>query len=108
MIFHLGMRLDATTPPGTDLFNAADRFRKELHALANQDGRLDCAVGVAVRDRSSGTVEVDLDVEADVVEEAFPIAVSWLRTALHAAGVSNPGWELGPIQIDPLASLTRT
>ncbi|MBL7490472.1 hypothetical protein I6A60_02015 [Frankia sp. AgB1.9] len=108
MIFHLHMRLDvAATPPGADLFEAADRFMEELHALGDQDGRRDCTVGVELRDRSSGSIEVDLDVEAEKVETAFAIAMSWLRAALHAAGVPTPGWDLGPIQIDPLASLAR-
>jgi hypothetical protein len=108
VIFHLHMCLEVSaTPPGADLFDAADRFTQELHALGDQNGRQDCTVGVELRDRSSGMIEVDLDVEGQDVESAFPVAMAWLRTALHAAGVPTPGWELGQIKIDPMASLSR-
>ncbi len=95
MIFHLYLKLDVdATPQGTDLFEATDRFMEELHALANQADHLDCTVGVerAPSSRSAGTIEVDLDVEARTFDDAVPLAMSWLRAALHASDVPTPRW----------------
>jgi hypothetical protein len=105
MIFYLHLVLDVTaTPPGASLLDAADQFMEELHALSNQDDRLDCTVGVEADTASTGRIEVDLAVEASTMEHAFPAALSWVRTALHAAHVPTPGWDVGVATVRPCPS----
>jgi hypothetical protein len=103
MIFHLRLVLDVTaTPADADLLDAAEVFMEELHALADQGGHRDCTVGVEADTPDTGRLDVDLDVEATSVDEAFPIALAWLRTALHAAHVPTPGWDVGSVKITPV------
>jgi len=56
-------------------------------------GLLDSTVGM---DLAARTVKVELTVEAGSAGAALDLAVSYLRTAIHAAGGSTPGWENEP------------
>lgn len=51
---------------------------------------LDSTVGM---DMNAQTIEVEVTIEAATAGAALDLAVSVLRSAIHAAGGSTPGWE---------------
>ncbi|MGI9001308.1 MAG: hypothetical protein ACR2GH_06535 [Pseudonocardia sp.] len=59
-------------------------------ALDVEPGEADADVGA---DLEAGTVEFCVSVLADNPGEALHRAQAFVRSALHAAGTSTPGWE---------------
>lgn len=74
-----------------DLGDVVEKIADELANLQDCNERLlDFAFG---SDSTDSTVEFELTVEADNVDETINVGGSWLRTAIHATGGSTPGWE---------------
>jgi hypothetical protein len=72
--------------PDPDHLEAAlDRVMEELVRLGVEDP----AIGGKL---SSGEVEISITVEAESYEQAVSKAMGTIRTAIHAAEVSTPGW----------------
>ncbi|WP_182879889.1 hypothetical protein [Microbispora sp. H10949] len=80
-----------------DLGEIVDAIADELADLQDCDDKLlDFAYG---SDATGNTVQFELTVECDSVDETVTIGGSWLRTAIHATGGYTPGWEdSGPRQ----------
>jgi hypothetical protein len=76
-----------------------DRVMEELVRLGVEDP----AIGGTL---TTGEVEISITVDAESLDEAVPKAISTLRTAIHAAEVSTPGWPgfgphaAGPLRVD--------
>jgi hypothetical protein len=78
------IHLHATdTPEGIEA--SMDRVMEELLHLGAEDP----AIGGAMQ---TGEVEISLNVEAPSPEDAVPMAMTMIRTAIHAAEGSTPGW----------------
>jgi hypothetical protein len=45
-------------------------------------------------DLGAGTAEISVTVEGDEPVEVFGGALALVRTAVHAAGIGTPGWEI--------------
>jgi hypothetical protein len=80
-----------------DLGDVVDAIADELADLQDCNEKfLDFAYG---SDATSSTVQFELTVEADSVDETITVGGSWLRTAIHATSGYTPGWEdSGPRQ----------
>lgn len=63
-------------------------------------GLLDSTVGL---DMGAQTIEVQITIEADTGGAALDQAVACLRSAIHAAGGSTPGWEDGVEEMGRIA-----
>ena len=62
-----------------------DRVMEELLRLNVEDP----AIGGSME---TGEVEISLAIDAPSLEEAAPLAMSTIRTAVHAAEVATPNW----------------
>jgi hypothetical protein len=83
----------------------ADAARQVVDQLAMIDDNtaefLDYAVS---SDASDGTVTFEITADAEDELQAVAGAVSWVRTAVHAAGGSTPGWNVrgvGAVEVEP-------
>jgi hypothetical protein len=84
--FHLAV----TSLDGGDVSEHVGRVMSELVTLADcNDHVSDPAVGL---DAATGHVEVELVVDATSAGAAADFGFDVIRTAIHAAGGSTPGW----------------
>jgi hypothetical protein len=71
------------------LESSIDRIMEELVRLAEVDARIsDPNIGA---DLATGLVEFSLTVDA-AEQDVTKVAVTAIRTAIHAAGQGTPGW----------------
>lgn len=73
--------------PNEDLDGQLDVI---MDALAAEPGEADADVGA---DLAAGTVDFCVSVKADNPAEALALVQAFVRSALHGAGMSTPGWE---------------
>ena len=74
----------------TDIPGDLDRVMSELLALeACTSALTDSAIGLDLAEMSA---EISVSVEAESPESAIALAMSSIRTAIHAAGGSTDGW----------------
>lgn len=78
---------DSTDDPASEVEAVVDHLI-ELEECT--PGLLDSTVGL---DMGAQTLDVQITIEADTGGAALDQAVSCLRSAIHAAGGSTPGWE---------------
>ena len=89
-----GVHVPLVTSGDADLSECVEQVMEPWAALEECHERLlDFALGM---DLSTGTVEAEITVEADAVEEAVSLAVSSLRSAIHASGGLTPDWDTIP------------
>jgi hypothetical protein len=74
----------------TDIPGDLDRVMSELLALeACTSALTDSAIGLDLAEMSA---EISVSVKAESPEAAIALAMSSIRTAIHAAGGSTAGW----------------
>ena len=61
-----------------------------MQTLLVEPGTVDADLSV---DLAAGTIDFQVSVQADDPAAALAHAQAFVRSALHAAGVSTPGWE---------------
>lgn len=89
--YGIQVELRAQTEANDDLAAEVEAIVEHLIDLEDcTPGLRDSTVGLDV---AAETVDVDLTIEAKTAGEALDLAVGCLRTAIHAAGGSTPGWE---------------
>lgn len=89
----VGIPLRVSCPPER-FFGSVDRVGDELIDLeACSPELLDSTFSADLEDSS---VVVEVSVEAETIGQALDLAVSFVRTAIHAAGAGTPGWENHP------------
>lgn len=93
MKFGVGIPLHVFCPPER-FFDSVERVGDALIDLeACSPELLDSTFSANLDDLS---VLVEVSVEAKTVGGALDLAVSFIRTAIHAAGDRTPGWESRP------------
>lgn len=73
--------------PAEDLATQLDTIMDALNA---EPGDADADVGA---DLVAGTVDFCVSLQADTPAEALARLQAFVRSALHGAGISTPGWE---------------
>jgi hypothetical protein len=82
-------------PDDAALAIAAGQMTEQLATIDDQTPELlDYAVS---SDDAAHTIVFELTVDADDEMQALAGALSWVRTAVHAAGGSTPGWSVGSL-----------
>jgi len=87
---------------GGDLGDAARQVVDQLAEIDEQTPEfLDYAVS---SDGGDGTVTFEITADAEDQLQAVAGALSWVRTAFHAAGGATPGWSVrgvGAVEVEP-------
>jgi hypothetical protein len=92
----------ALANPSDDLGEAIDNVTDQLALIDEHTPELlDYAVS---SDATDNAVIFEVTVEADDDLQALTAALSWVRTAIHAAGGNTPGWAIeGSVSVATLA-----
>jgi hypothetical protein len=87
------LTVDSHAPSGV-ILDHVDKVTEHLIELEDcTEGLLDSSIGA---DAFSGDVEVELTVQASSTGDAVALAMSCLRSAIHAAGGGTSGWDETP------------
>lgn len=88
-----GLHLDLTATGAGDLHEHVDTVAEQMASTEQCNSNLlDFSIGA---DAETGEVEIEVTVQAESVEDALATGISWIRSAIHAAGAGTPGWEDG-------------